>query len=107
MDGLKLKPRLLRTYKWNQPYSKYNFQKSLNTEAIPNDWKTAHVVPIYRKGPKYNYIVHTLKSLYMYTLKSLFVYILKSLFVYILKCLFVYTLKSFSVHTSKSICVHT
>ena len=28
-------------------------KKSLNTGVIPNNWKTAHVVPIYKKDPKY------------------------------------------------------
>jgi len=51
---------------WNLEYSKfYKMQmplfyltilvfKSLNTGAIPNHWKTAHFVTIYKSGPKYN-----------------------------------------------------
>ncbi|KAK3085883.1 hypothetical protein FSP39_009995 [Pinctada imbricata] len=30
------------------------YQKSLDTGDVPNDWRTAHVSPIYKKGSKYN-----------------------------------------------------
>ena len=30
------------------------FQKSLESGVVPSDWKTAHVAPVYKKGPKYN-----------------------------------------------------
>jgi hypothetical protein len=30
------------------------FQKSLQTECIPSDWKHADVAPAYKKGEKYN-----------------------------------------------------
>jgi len=42
----KLKPTLLKELT-NEivPILTTSFQKSLTTGAIPNDWKTAHVVP--------------------------------------------------------------
>ena len=43
-----------RAYKKICPYHTIIFQQSLITGAILNDWKTAHVVPIYKKGLKYN-----------------------------------------------------
>ena len=30
------------------------FQTSLESGVVPSDWKTAHVAPVYKKGPKYN-----------------------------------------------------
>jgi hypothetical protein len=36
------------------PISTINFQISLDSGVVPSDWKTAHVVPVYKKGPKYN-----------------------------------------------------
>jgi hypothetical protein len=30
------------------------FQISLESDVAPSDWKTAHVAPVYKKGPKYN-----------------------------------------------------
>jgi hypothetical protein len=30
------------------------FQISLESGVVPSDWKTAHVAPVYKKGPKYN-----------------------------------------------------
>ena len=40
------------------------FEKSIKTGVVPDDWKTAHVSPVYKKGKKYNpeklpsYITH-------------------------------------------------
>ena len=29
------------------------FQISLESGVVPSDWKTAHLAPVYKKGPKY------------------------------------------------------
>ena len=50
----KLKPLLLKeTRDHIAPILQVIFTKSLETGQLPSDWKTANVVPIYKKGPKY------------------------------------------------------
>lgn len=50
-----LKPRLLKELASEiSPILCIIFNKSLDTGETPNDWRTAHVSPIYKKGSKYN-----------------------------------------------------
>ena len=50
-----IKPRVLKELATEiAPILTILFQISLESGVVPSDWKTAHVAPVYKKGPKYN-----------------------------------------------------
>ena len=50
-----IKPRVLKELATEiAPILTIIFQISLESGVVPSDWKTAHVAPVYKKGPKYN-----------------------------------------------------
>jgi hypothetical protein len=50
-----IKPRALKVLATEiAPILTIIFQIFLESGVVPSDWKTAHVAPVYKKGPKYN-----------------------------------------------------
>ena len=50
-----IKPRFLKELSHEiAPILTIIFEKSIKTGVVPEDWKTAHVSPVYKKGQKYN-----------------------------------------------------
>lgn len=50
----KLLPRILKECALELSTSLCNlFNKSFQSGSLPNDWKIAHIIPVYKKGPKY------------------------------------------------------
>ena len=50
-----IKPRVLKVLATEiAPILTIIFQIFLESGVVPSDWKTAHVAPVYKKGPKYN-----------------------------------------------------
>ena len=48
-----ISPRLLKELHHEiAPSFTKTYRSSLSTGTVPNDWKTALVVPVYKKGPK-------------------------------------------------------
>ena len=50
-----ISPRVLReTHRETAPLLQLIFDKSLSTGVVPDDWRTANVSPVYKKGQKYS-----------------------------------------------------
>lgn len=52
---VELKPRLIKEFTNEiEPILTFNISKITKHWSYSNDWKTAHFVPVYKIGPKYN-----------------------------------------------------